>query len=276
MSDKQQPIILEGDVYALTEAGQREIGGGGTSLSALDLKVLVLIDGDSTVRETLGRTEPLALGREVVVDSLRRLVEGGLIELSKAEGGSLDFVDFLDAKAPGPSQASIAEAKKATAATTQLLQKQGYFVRIVRRAASRRAASQDAPTVLAIEDEPVMLGLVKFVMSAQGFAVRTAMNRREIVEQLRCLPVPDLILLDVLLPDVDGFLVLNSIRQHPALQAVPVIMLTAKATRGSVLRGLAGGADGYITKPFEVPVLVNAVRTVLGLPEVGQAKAPGN
>jgi DNA-binding response OmpR family regulator len=76
-----------------------------------------------------------------------------------------------------------------------------------------------------------------------------------------------LVLLDVMLPDADGFEVLLKMRQHPALKVVPVVMLTAKATRDAVLQGLSGGADGYITKPFDVEVLVKAVKTVLGLPE---------
>lgn len=59
------------------------------------------------------------------------------------------------------------------------------------------------------------------------------------------------------------------IRQHPGLKTLPVVMLAAKATREAVLKGLAGGADGYITKPFEIDVLVKAVNVVLGLSEEG-------
>jgi two-component system OmpR family response regulator len=77
------------------------------------------------------------------------------------------------------------------------------------------------------------------------------------------------VLLDVLLPDVDGFEVLLKIRQHPSLRTMPVVMLTAKATRDAVLRGLAGGADGYITKPFEIEALIKAVKVVLGLSDGG-------
>ncbi|MDH4191878.1 MAG: response regulator, partial [Betaproteobacteria bacterium] len=78
-------------------------------------------------------------------------------------------------------------------------------------------------------------------------------------------PRPDLVLLDVTLPDADGFDVLAKMRLHPALKTVPVIMVTAIATREAVIKGILRGADGYITKPFEVDVLLKAVRTVLGL-----------
>ena len=71
-------------------------------------------------------------------------------------------------------------------------------------------------------------------------------------------------LLDVQLPDLDGFDVLSRIRQHPLLKTVPVIMLTGEATRGAVLKGIHGGADGYVTKPFQIDVVMKAVKTVLG------------
>jgi DNA-binding response OmpR family regulator len=70
----------------------------------------------------------------------------------------------------------------------------------------------------------------------------------------------------VQLPDADGFDVLQRVRRNPALHAVPVIMLTGKATREAVLQGMAGGADGYVTKPFEADALLRVVRAVAGLP----------
>jgi DNA-binding response OmpR family regulator len=73
------------------------------------------------------------------------------------------------------------------------------------------------------------------------------------------------ILLDVGLPGVDGFDLLARIRQHPALRAIPVIILTALASRKDALRGFSAGANGYITKPFEHEVLVKSLRAVLGL-----------
>ncbi|MBM3347930.1 MAG: response regulator [Betaproteobacteria bacterium] len=75
---------------------------------------------------------------------------------------------------------------------------------------------------------------------------------------------PDAVLLDVILPDANGFDILARIRQHPVLKAIPVIILTARATREDVLHGLAGGADGYITKPFDPDTLLRGVRAVLG------------
>ena len=119
-------------------------------------------------------------------------------------------------------------------------------------------------TVLIVEDEPEMQRMLRFLLTHAGFATRVAGNRAEIVTALRTLPSPDAVLLDVMLPDANGFDILARIRQHPVLKAIPVIMLTAKATREDVLRGLAGGADGYITKPFDHDTLMRGVRAVLG------------
>lgn len=128
-------------------------------------------------------------------------------------------------------------------------------------------------TAVVVDDEPMLAKFIQSYLSFEGFKVRTAANRAEIVAALREPPIPDLILLDVMLPDADGFDILERVRQHSALKNVPVIMLTAKTTRESVIRGLTGGADGYITKPFGAEALMQAVRAVVGLPEDPAASA---
>lgn len=268
-------LILEHDVFALTPKGQNELRGSSTSLAPSVLEVLVLIDGKSTVDETAARAR--TIGQEAVAEILGRLLQDDLIEIAGDRSGSLDFVDFFQTKGPvKPSAAATAKANKDSAATALLLQQQGYAVRIARRANSR--TSPDATrmlSVLVVEDEPHLANLLKHVLANEGFKVRTAKDRDEIVAEFRRGPCPDLVLLDVLLPDVDGFEVLLKIRQHPGLKTLPVVMLTAKATRDAVLKGLAGGADGYITKPFEIDVLVKAVNVVLGLSETGRPTGAG-
>ncbi|MCJ7800299.1 MAG: response regulator, partial [Polaromonas sp.] len=135
------------------------------------------------------------------------------------------------------------------------------------RGPARKLAPGEARTAIVVEDEPMLAKFIQSYLSFEGFVVRVAGNRAEIVAEIRKPPIPDLILLDVMLPDTNGFDILLRLRQHPALKDVPVIMLTGKATREAVIKGLAGGADGYITKPFEIDALMRAVRTVVGLPE---------
>ena len=99
----------------------------------------------------------------------------------------------------------------------------------------------------------------------EKFLPRLAGNSNEILEALRGQPLPDMVLLDIGLPDTSGFDVLARMRAHPQLKPIPVIMLTGQAQREDVMRGLAGGADGYITKPFDRDVLLTGIRAVLGL-----------
>jgi DNA-binding response OmpR family regulator len=146
-------------------------------------------------------------------------------------------------------------------------------VSIARRPEARTNAKTDPRSVLVVEDEPLVVKLLKHVLEGEGFDVRTAMNRDEIAEELRRPPLVDLVLLDVILPDIDGFQILDRIRLHPEMKSTPVVMLTSKATREAVLRGLESGANGYITKPFEIPVLIKALHAVLGMSEDGDVIA---
>ena len=116
-----------------------------------------------------------------------------------------------------------------------------------------------------VEDDPDMSELVSRLLIAAGFEIEIAANRGEVLAGLRKQPLPDVILLDVMLPDANGFEILQRLKAHPALKGVPVIMLTADAARESVMRGIAGGADGYVTKPFERAMLLEGVKAVLGI-----------
>jgi DNA-binding response OmpR family regulator len=152
-----------------------------------------------------------------------------------------------------------------------ILKKKGYFVRIARRAPARRDVKKGwQPTILVVDDDPDLQKLVRTYLSLEGFKMRAALKRADILIALRQQPPPDLILLDVQLPDANGFDILAQMRHHPVLKGMPVIMLTAEATRESVLRGLQGGADGYVTKPFEPDMLITAVKAVLGLSHAPQ------
>ncbi len=267
MPSKQPPIILEDDVFALTAKARQELAGAGTSLPQHHLETLVLIDGRSTVAATLARAEGLGIGRDNALATFGRLIDEKLIEPVKIPGAATDFVDFFGGKA---------DARQA-AETAALLKQRGYYVGIARRpGVKRRAADGAAACILIVEDEAVLAQLVRHVLESEGLQVKVAANRREIVDQMRRAPLPDLVLLDAMLPDADGFEVLERIRQHPKLKTLPVVMLTSMATREAVLKGLRGGADGYITKPFEIPVLIKAVHAVLGMSEELDVLATGD
>ncbi|MBI4290938.1 MAG: response regulator [Betaproteobacteria bacterium] len=271
MPERHQGIVRESDIFALTPKAQRELQGSGTALSPAELEVLVLIDGNATVGETAERVP--SDEKATILEIFGKLFLDGFIETAEDQDGTIDFADFFQSIGPvSPSADAIAKAKKQVAATTLLLKQKGYTVRIARKAGAERDIDKTRMlSVIVVEDEAHLAGMLRHVLTAEGFDVRLAKNREEIVAQFRRPPRPDLILLDVILPDADGFDVLHKIRQHPALKTIPVVMLTAQATREAVLKGLEGGADGYITKPFQIDVLLKAVAAVLGLPNEGLA-----
>jgi two-component system OmpR family response regulator len=259
--------LKDGDVITLTGAGEKEIGGSATSLSRLELELLVLVDGVATVAQLTARAKNTAA--MAVASALRSLMTKKMITIEETlrTADSIDVGDFFKTSAFFVPQKPSAEHDREAADGTSSLQREGYYVRIAKRAASERKAPAGGKlTVTIIEDEPHLAKLLRSFLSIEGFETRVAGNRAEIVEALRKAPPPDLVLLDVVLPDADGFEILGKLRHHPAFQGAAIVMLTGKATREAVLTGLAGGADGYITKPFEMDVLMKAVQAVLGQP----------
>jgi DNA-binding response OmpR family regulator len=119
--------------------------------------------------------------------------------------------------------------------------------------------------ILVIEDDNELLKLVGEVLAKAGFLTRFARSRAEINAEVNKPVLPDLLLLDVSLPDADGFQILERIRGNKKLGKLPVIMMTGKSEVTDVARGLSLGADGYVTKPFRISGLVSAVNTVLGV-----------
>jgi DNA-binding response OmpR family regulator len=113
--------------------------------------------------------------------------------------------------------------------------------------------------VLVVDDEERMVRFIRLNLEHDGFEVIEAFRGMQAIDKIRS-KLPDLVLLDVMLPDIDGFEVLKIIRET---NSVPVIMLTAKGEEEDRVKGLELGADDYITKPFSPRELVSRVRAVL-------------
>ena len=118
--------------------------------------------------------------------------------------------------------------------------------------------------VLVVEDEPNIVDSLSFLMKQAGFAVQVARDGDTALRVLES-QVPDLILLDVMLPRRDGFDVCRAIRANPDWRRVKIIMLTAKGRDLDRRKGLELGADDYVTKPFSTREIVERVRGLLGL-----------
>jgi two-component system, OmpR family, response regulator len=132
-------------------------------------------------------------------------------------------------------------------------------------------AGEPVPKVLVIDDEPNIRELVQVALKFHGCSVTSGASGQEALQRAEA-DSPDLIVLDVMLPDIDGFEVCRRLRAQA--NDVPVIFLTARDTTSDTVTGLALGGDDYITKPFSVEALVARVRAVLRR-TVRQGKAGG-
>jgi two-component system alkaline phosphatase synthesis response regulator PhoP/two-component system response regulator VicR len=118
------------------------------------------------------------------------------------------------------------------------------------------------PRILAVDDEPNIVRLIEVNLVRHGYQVETANNGVQALERIRA-NRPDLVVSDVMMPEMDGFELLTNIRKDPALADLPVIMLTAKAQDKNVMEGYSRGADLYLTKPFNPAELLAFVRRIL-------------
>ncbi len=123
--------------------------------------------------------------------------------------------------------------------------------------------------ILVVDDEPEAVELVEFNLKQAGYAVVTAVDGAEALKKARS-QTPDLIVLDVMLPEMDGFEICKTLRLEPATARVPIVMLTAKAAEIDRVLGLELGADDYLTKPFSPRELLLRVKKILARGQTGE------
>jgi len=143
------------------------------------------------------------------------------------------------------------------------LRASGFFVNIVKRGAT--PVPEGSPLVLVVEDDPGTQAIIDAVLKKHGYQTRLAANLHDIKRALSIRPSPHLILLDIMLPDANGFAILERLRRHPELAQTPVVMLTSLSEPADVAKGLALGATGYMSKPARPQSLIQAIRNVLGI-----------
>jgi two-component system phosphate regulon response regulator PhoB len=117
-------------------------------------------------------------------------------------------------------------------------------------------------TILAVDDEEDILELIDYNLSKEGYDVSTVSSGEDALKRAREL-APNLIVLDLMLPGIDGLEVCRRIKGDAKTASIPIIMLTAKSDEADIVTGLELGADDYITKPFSPRVLIARIRTVL-------------
>ena len=136
------------------------------------------------------------------------------------------------------------------------------------------AVPPDAPEVVVAEDNPEMRRLLAFLVGRE-FRVRTARNGREALEMVRE-RAPDLVLTDVMMPELSGTDLCRAIKEDPTLRSIPVVLVTSKAEREMKIEGLEQGADDYVTKPFHPRELLARVRSLVRLRGLQAALARRN
>ena len=168
----------------------------------------------------------------------------------------LDFTELL-----GPAGPSV-KPKPATPEVEgegligeRALKSEGYHVVLAR---------EGKAVVLVVEDDDDTAALAMRALERGGYAVGRARDSKETAAYLQRLVIPELILLDVELPGIDGFKMLSHLRAHPKLATVAVVMFTSRSSREDVVRGITLGADGYIAKPIAPKTLLEIVNKVLG------------
>lgn len=116
--------------------------------------------------------------------------------------------------------------------------------------------------ILVVDDEPTIVRLMEFILARQGHEMIVAVNGEEALEKIKT-QQPDLVLLDIMMPRIDGYEVAQLLRADPKTASLPIIMLSAKAQDEDIRKGVEIGVDEYITKPFTPDHLVQIVAKYL-------------
>ena len=117
-------------------------------------------------------------------------------------------------------------------------------------------------TIMVVDDNPDIVGIVRSILMSRGFAVECAYSGPELLSRLEE-QKPDLIILDIMMPEMDGYEVLTRLKGAPTTAAIPVILLTAKNQYDDALLGYQRGTDYYISKPFTGTQLINGINLIL-------------
>ena len=253
-------------IYRRTASGDKALASNDATVPDEYCRILAVVEGIThadVIRGLLRQFPDALLG-----DWLSEMEERGLVVSAPADPThDLDFT--------GPLKVARTEPKALTPEDTNRLDKQA----LAARAALNRAGAYLSPdrlqnrrpvakvpaeiVILIVEDDPDQAALANLRVSAGGYSVRIARSCKELIEEVGTRALPDLVLLDVMLPDGNGFDVLTNIRRHARLALLPVVMLTVLDKPQEVRRGLGLGADGYVTKPYSKRVLTEVIRSVL-------------
>ena len=252
-------------VYALTELGQEtlSVDAAKGNLPAEYRRLLAIIEVGGHIEVIRGRLRRFP---DRLIDEWLKELED-LKMLESHEAGELDEITFSGQRLPLLPPLSDDDRKRlartAVAGGATLL-RSGSFLsdeRIANLAPINKAPGETV--ILLVEDDPDQLALGELRLTMAGYQVRSVDRAKALSRYLREQSRPDLLLLDVMLPDGNGFDILAQLRGRPEFSTLPIVMLTAKAELVHIRNGLALGADGYVTKPYSKNQLAEVISRVL-------------
>jgi len=255
-------------VYTLTASGQETLTTDATkgNLPQDYRRLLGLVE--------VGGHEEVIRGRmrrfpdQLIGEWLKELESLGLV--ASHEAGELDAITFTGARLPLLPPLTDEDRKrlaKTTVSGSATLLRSGSFLSDERVANIPPIAKAPKETVvLLVEDDPDQAALAELRLGMAGYQVKSVDRAKALSKFLRENARPDLLLLDVMLPDGNGFDILGQLRSHAEFSTLPIILLTVKAELTDIRNGLALGADGYITKPYSKNLLAEIIGRVLKQP----------
>lgn len=259
-------------VYSLTAAGQEALSSKDVGDADFPLEVdfpsdyrrlLALIEVGGHIEVLRGRLRRFP--DQLIEDWLKELEEMHLVE--SREAGDLDAITFTGAALPLLPPLSDEDRKrlvKTTVIAGATLLRSGSFLSGDRIMNLKPLGKKKTDTViLLVEDDPDQAALAELRLTAAGYPVHSVDRAKALSRYLRQQARPDLLLLDVMLPDGNGFDILAQLRGRPEFSTLPIVLLTAKAELPDIRNGLALGADGYITKPYSKNQLAEVIHHVL-------------
>ena len=255
-------------VYSLTAAGQEALSGDeGEGNLPLDYRrLLAMIEVGGHVEVIRGRLRRFP--DRLIDEWLKELEELKMVETHEA--GDLDEITFSGARLPLLPPLTDDDRKRLAKTTViggATLLRSGAFLADERIANLPPLAKAPGETlILLVEDDPDQMALADLRLTMAGYRMRSVEGAKALSRFLRENARPDLLLLDVMLPDGNGFDILAQLRGRPEFATLPIVLLTAKAELVHIRNGLALGADGYITKPYSKDQLVEVISRVLKQP----------
>jgi len=252
-------------VYYLTPAGTEAMSGkgGGGNFPLEYRRLLGLIEVEGHVDVIRGRLRRFP--DRLIQEWLKELEELKMIEPGPED--KLEDITFTGLRVPLLPPLADEDAKRLARTTVvagATLLRSGSFLADERIANLPPLAKAPAETViLLVEDDPDQMALAELRLTMAGYQVRNADRAKALSRALREEARPDLLLLDVLLPDGNGFDILGQLRGRPEFATLPIVLLTVKAELADIRKGLALGADGYITKPYSKNQLAEVIGRVL-------------